>query len=1062
MSANNIRVGTSIFGIGGTVTPSPTNCSSDAEINCVTSPTYLAVDVGAFVGSDLRVGKTLAGIVGSLADCATDGAGACRVDGVSYKAARLSNFVASDIKSGVVVAGVSGLSSLEAHTNCAADGDTGCVTTPSYPAVNSAVAVAGNIKSSVIIGGVTGQYPSATYPLNGADVTADLSSGTFNGQIKSATPFEYWNSAGNRQTGTGSANIVAANIVNGTSIFGTAGSATVESHIACASDGASGCAVDGALYKAARLANFVAADIKSGITVASVAGSSSLESHSPCGADAATGCVATASYPAVNLGVATPGNIKSGVTIGGSAGQFPSATYPLNGAGVTADLTNATFNSQIKNAAGFEYWDSTGARHTGAGDTNISAPNLVNAISVFGTTGSAIVEAHGSCASDGASNCVPDGVGYKAARLANFTAADVRSGITIAGVAGSATMESHANCALDGAQNCVTTASYPAANAVAVVPGSIKAGVTIAGVAGQYPSATYTLTGAGGTADLTSATFNTQIKSATAFEFWDSTGVRHTGNGNANVTSANIVSGKSIFGTAGSGVVESHGTCASDGASGCITDTSYKAARLANFAAADVRSGVTIAGVNGTLNIESHSNCASDGAGNCVVDGTNYKAADASLAVAGNIKSGATIAGVSGQYPSATFPLAGNTGTADLDLSTFNTKIKGIGAFEWFDSAGTRYSRSGDSNILGNFIVSGVSIFGTVGTYAADTLNASNLTANKVVVGSLAVTWNRMGSGVILVRRVGSPVTWLPAHGTGYALGDVDANHKIIYIGAATSVNDTAVTDMTTYHYRVFAYDTYYAFSAGSNPASALYSTAEVCGAVGDDCYSDTTAKTNGVAVTPSGKAISYVTSSGANKVWKETSGSRVLRANGLDEWAKQLNIDGKGQSSVDFTSYTSITGRVCPPNVYIDDNNKFTTNNCLYYTTEASAQALNAAGTSQTVLASMGLGQWSSYNGGASRWYVGNIKTCSSNGMRLPTIYETSVTPSYVDTPPTGNGTPTAYAQTNGVPSNGSSFTWTASAGDGTATYWAWDNTNYAWDDYGYPNSYKIRCVLP
>ena len=40
------------------------------------------------------------------------------------------------------------------------------------------------------------------------------------------------------------------------------------------------------------------------------------------------------------------GNIKSGVTIAGTAGEYPSSTYPLNSASATPDLDTATFNAR--------------------------------------------------------------------------------------------------------------------------------------------------------------------------------------------------------------------------------------------------------------------------------------------------------------------------------------------------------------------------------------------------------------------------------------------------------------------------------------------------------------------------------------------------------------------------------------------------------------------------------------------------------------------------------------------------------------------------------------------
>lgn len=79
--------------------------------------------------------------------------------------------------------------------------------------------------------------------------------------------------------------------------------------------------------------------------------------------------------------------------------------------------------------------------------------------------------------------------------------------------------------------------------------------MTIAGVSGAYPSAGNPLSGADSTADLTAATLNTQIKSATSFEWFDAAGTRYTGSGDADISAGNIVSGVSVFGTEGTATV---------------------------------------------------------------------------------------------------------------------------------------------------------------------------------------------------------------------------------------------------------------------------------------------------------------------------------------------------------------------------------------------------------------------------------------------------------------------------------------------------------------------------
>jgi hypothetical protein len=131
--------------------------------------------------------------------------------------------------------------------------------------------------------------------------------------------------------------------------------------------------------------------------------------------------------------------------------------------------------------------------------------------------------------------------------------------------------------------------------------------------------------------------------------------------------------------------------------------------------------------------------------------------------------------------------------------------------------------------------------------------------------------------------------------------------------------------------------------------------------------------------------------------------------------------------------------------------------------------QGLNAAGTSQAALASLGLGAWSGHtSGGVAKWYVGNVKTCASIGMRLPAKFETTTTDITGDDGfsgsdhPLTDGSPT-FAQ-GGGPHHGS-YTWTATSSvNSTNSYWAWNDSGSTGLYAGYSQSGNIgvRCVLP
>ena len=81
------------------------------------------------------------------------------------------------------------------------------------------------------------------------------------------------------------------------------------------------------------------------------------------------------------------GNVKSGVTIFGVTGDYPSATYTLPSASATPDLDAATDHIKIKSSAAFEYWNSAGVYQTGAGNSQITANNIVSTATIFGVTG---------------------------------------------------------------------------------------------------------------------------------------------------------------------------------------------------------------------------------------------------------------------------------------------------------------------------------------------------------------------------------------------------------------------------------------------------------------------------------------------------------------------------------------------------------------------------------------------------------------------------------------------------------------------------------------------------
>lgn len=362
------------------------------------------------------------------------------------------------------------------------------------------------------------------------------------------------------------------------------------------------------------------------------------------------------------------------------------------------------------------------------------------------------------CSSDGQTNCRAVSA-FKAVDMANAVAANIKSGVTLAGIAGSYS-GSNAACSFDGETGCLTTASYKAADMSQVVAANVRSGVTIAGIAGTYPSLSTPLAGASGTSDLVSMAAST---AAGSFEFWDSAGVRYTGtitdagtitpttsnqsfntslyrqftvNGDANLVAAKIKNGVSLFGVTGdypsatSPLASNTATVDLDSATFNAkmksassfewfdsTGVAYTNTGDADIAAANILSGIDLFGVMGSVTPESHANCSGNAQVGCVTTAT-YKSADLTNVTQANIKNGVTIAGIPGLYPSATYPLTGASGTADLDTATFNAKVKSSAPFEYWDSAGNRWTGAGDSNIAPGNYIAGVSIFGVFGSIA--------------------------------------------------------------------------------------------------------------------------------------------------------------------------------------------------------------------------------------------------------------------------------------------------------------------------------------------------------
>lgn len=302
--------------------------------------------------------------------------------------------------------------------------------------------------------------------------------------------------------------------------------------------------------------------------------------------------------------------------------------------------------------------------------------------------------------------------------------------------------------------------------------------------------------------------------------------------------------------------------------------------------------------------------------------------------------------------------------------------------------------------------------------------------------------------------------------GTAPASANYDYNTTVIVAGNSGSLTRTNYA-FTGWNTAVDGSGTDYA--VGSN---LIMGTANItlyakwvpsCGdSVANNCYTganSATCKSLGSIVTPSGKSLTYNTTTG---VWEESgAGTRVLASDGLDNWAMQLQLDGRSYHSSNSLNKTNVAGRTCPTSVFIPDN-FVATDKCLYYDAGNPTQSLGAAGTSQTVSGQIGIGAWdnaTSGNGTLASWYEGNIQTCASKGMRLPTLYETNVSD------PGGSNKPSDaspnFSPGSGVPKGSLPYAiWTASGHlSGTGRYWLGNDASGSYNQSG---NFNVRCVVP
>lgn len=131
----------------------------------------------------------------------------------------------------------------------------------------------------------------------------------------------------------------------------------------------------------------------------------------------------------------------------------------------------------------------------------------------------------------------------------------------------------------------------------------------------------------------------------------------------------------------------------------------------------------------------------------------------------------------------------------------------------------------------------------TVPTAQANSFSASALSNNSMTVG-----WTRgTGNSVLVVARQGSAINESPANGTAYTANSVlgsgtqiGSGNYVVYNGTGSSVNISALTQGTTYHFAIYEYTSSsfcYLLPALSGNATTTGTAPSYCSCAGNTTY---------------------------------------------------------------------------------------------------------------------------------------------------------------------------------------------------------------------------------
>ncbi|HPH81615.1 MAG TPA: endonuclease [Flavobacteriales bacterium] len=159
--------------------------------------------------------------------------------------------------------------------------------------------------------------------------------------------------------------------------------------------------------------------------------------------------------------------------------------------------------------------------------------------------------------------------------------------------------------------------------------------------------------------------------------------------------------------------------------------------------------------------------------------------------------SGVDAADYSVASPSTPFSI--NGGTAQNVVVTFDPTANG-----------TRYatmeinSNDADESVYSIVLNCTGGQYATEPTEPAASMNFSNIKSYRY---SATLTGTSGAEGYLVLRKIGSAVTGLPADGEVYSIGDPIGDAKVVYSGVAGTFSANDVVENTEYHFAVFSYN---------------------------------------------------------------------------------------------------------------------------------------------------------------------------------------------------------------------------------------------------------------